>query len=161
MITLELSARYPILPSGDVIIDSIIVPPPVFPEQARQLAEQIVGPDYRGAARNSALELFMDHIDPADPACKDRLIEQICAAHLEAAQPVAVSAIVNLVNAYDRAPAARACNSPVAYLSAVAPLIEMARDLHRLQALCPQLVVAKMLGTGTSRRWMSRIRSTP
>lgn len=149
MIALELAGRYPNLPSGVVMIDSIIFPPPEFLEPARQLVEQIAGPDYLGAARSSALQLFMDHVDPADPACKDRLIEQICAAHCKTPQHVAVSGIMSLVNGcYDPAPAARACTAPVAYLSAAVPWIEMARDLDRLQALCPQLVIAKTLGAG-------------
>ncbi len=91
---------------------------------------------------------YVRHVDAADPACKNRLIEQICAAHLKAPQQVAVSAIMNLLNGYDPAPAARACTAPVAYLSAPVLLIETARDLDRLQALCPQLVVAKTLGAG-------------
>jgi len=148
MIALELAGRYPDLPSGAVMIDTIIFPPPEFLEPARELIDRIAGPDYLGAARNSAQELFMDHVDPADPGCKDRLIETICAAHLKAPQHVAVAAIMNLMNGYDPAPAARACTAPLAYLSAAVPLIEMARDLDRLQALCPQLVVAKTLGAG-------------
>lgn len=148
MVALELAGRYPNLPAGVVMIDSIIFPPPVCLEPVRQLVEQIAGPDYLGAARNSALELFMDHVDPADPACKDRLIEQICAAHRKAPQHVAVSTMMNLAIGYDPAPVVRACTAPVAYLSAAVPLIEMARDLDRLQALCPQLVVAKTLGAG-------------
>jgi pimeloyl-ACP methyl ester carboxylesterase len=55
---------------------------------------------------------------------------------------------VNMLNSYDPAPAARACRAPVAYLSAAVPLIEMARNLDRLHALCPQLIVAKTLGAG-------------
>jgi hypothetical protein len=47
---------------------------------ARHLAEEISGPDYFGAARNSALDIFMDHVDSADPLRKDRLIDKICAA---------------------------------------------------------------------------------
>lgn len=148
VIALELAGRYPDLPSGVVMIDSVIFPPPECLGPARQLTEAIAGPNYPDAARNSAVELFMDHVDPADPACRDRLIETICAAHLNAPQHVAVSAIANLVNDYDAAPAARACAAPLAYLSAAVPLIEMARDLDRLQALCPQLVVAKTLGAG-------------
>jgi hypothetical protein len=61
---------------------------------------------------------------------------------------VAVSALLNLLSGYDSAPAAQACTAPVAYLSAATPLVEMARDLDRLRALCPQLVIAKTLGAG-------------
>lgn len=147
-IALELAGRHPDLPSGVVMIDTIIFPPPEALEPGRQLAEQISGPDYLGAARNSALELFMDHVDPADPMRKDRLLEQICATHPKTPQHVAVSALLNLLSGYNAAPAAQACTAPVAYLSAAVPLIEMARDLDRLRALCPQLVVAKTLGAG-------------
>ncbi|HEX3403944.1 MAG TPA: alpha/beta hydrolase [Acetobacteraceae bacterium] len=148
MIALELAGRYPDLPSGVVMIDTIIFPPPEAAELARQLLEQISGSDYFGAARNSALDMFMDHVDPADPMRKDRLLEQICAAHRTTPQHVAVSAFRNMLSGYDSAPAAQACTVPVAYLSAAVPLVEMARDLDRLRALCPQLVVAKTLGAG-------------
>jgi pimeloyl-ACP methyl ester carboxylesterase len=148
MIALELAGRFPDLPSGVIMIDTIIFPPPEAIEPARQIAEQISGPDYLGAARNSALDLFMDYVDPADPTRKDRLLEQICAAHPKTPQHVAVSAFLALLSAYDAAPAAQACTAPVAYLSAAVPLIEMARDLDRLRFLCPQLIVAKTLGAG-------------
>jgi pimeloyl-ACP methyl ester carboxylesterase len=148
MIALELAGRYPDLPSGVVMIDTIIFPPPKAAELARQLLEQISGSDYFGAARNSALDMFMDHVDPVDPMRKDRLLEQICAAHRKTPQHVAVSAFRNMLSGYDSAPAAQACTVPVAYLSAAVPLVEMARDLDRLRALCPQLVVAKTLGAG-------------
>jgi pimeloyl-ACP methyl ester carboxylesterase len=148
MIALELAGRYPDLPSGVVMIDTIIFPPPEAAEMAQQMADQISGPDYFGTARNSALDLFMDYVDLADPMRKDRLMDQICAAHRKTPQHVAVSAILNLLNGYDSAPAAQACTAPVAYLSAAVPLIEMARDLDRLRALCPQLIVAKTLGAG-------------
>ena len=148
MIALELAGRYPDLPSGVVMIDTIIFPPLEAVEPAWLLLVQISGPSYLDAARNSALDLFMDHVDLADPKRKDRLIDQICAAHRKTPQHVAVSAFLNLLSGHDSSAAAQACKAPVAYLSAAAPLIEMARDLDRLRALCPQLVVAKTLGAG-------------
>jgi hypothetical protein len=49
---------------------------------------------------------------------------------------------------HDPVPAAEACKIPMAYISADVPLVEMARDLNRLQELCPQLIVAKTLLAG-------------
>src|SRR5882757_6528037 len=45
-------------------------------------------------------------------------------------------------------PAAEACKIPMAYISADVPLVNMARDLDRLQELCPKLVVAKTMLAG-------------
>ncbi len=101
MIALELAGRHPDLPSGVVMIDTIIFPPPQAAELARQLAEQISGSDYFGAARKSALDMFMDYVDLADPARKDRLMDEICAAHRKTAQHVAVSTFLNMLSGYE------------------------------------------------------------
>jgi hypothetical protein len=61
---------------------------------------------------------------------------------------VAYSTIRNFALNHDPVPAAEACKIPMAYISADVPLVNMARDLNRLQELCPQLVVAKTLLAG-------------
>ncbi len=146
-IALELAGRHPDLPSGIVMIDTITFPRPMFMEPARQMVERISGPDYFAVARESAEQLFLDHVDIDDPARKARLLEQICAAHQKTPQHVAVSTFVNLA-AYDATNAAEACKVPVAYLSAGVPMVEMMSDLEHLRILCPQLVVAKTFGAG-------------
>jgi len=47
-----------------------------------------------------------------------------------------------------RRPRRRLARFPMAYISADVPLVNMARDLDRLQELCPQLVVAKTMLAG-------------
>lgn len=147
-IALELAGRHRDLPSGVVMIDSIVLPPPSLLEPARAMLETFSGPDFRAAARAQAIELFLDHVDPEDPRRKERLLAPVFDAHRKTPQHVAVSALSNAIEGYDAAPAAAACRVPVAYLSATVPLIEQARDLDRFRALCPQLMVATTLGAG-------------
>ena len=54
-------------------------------------------------------------------------------------QQAAYSAIRNFTQNYDPTPAAEACKIPMAYISADVLLVNMARDLNRLQELCPKL----------------------
>jgi hypothetical protein len=61
---------------------------------------------------------------------------------------VAISTIKNFMLNYDPVPAAKACKIPMAYISADVPLVNLARDLDRLQELCPQLVIAKTMLAG-------------
>jgi pimeloyl-ACP methyl ester carboxylesterase len=147
-IALELAGRHVDLPSGIVMIDTIVFPPATFIEPARKMVEAFSGPDFLAVARAQALELYLDYVDIDDPARRERLLAPIYDAHLKTPQHVAVSTFVNLLNGYDARPAAEACRVPVAYLSAAVPMIEQGRDLERLQASCPQVIVAKTLGAG-------------
>jgi hypothetical protein len=84
---------------------------------------------------------------PSGAAAGD--LRQIHSVTMRAApQHVAHSTIKNATLNYDPEPAAKACKIPMAYISADVPLVNMARDLDRLQQLCPQLVVAKTLLAG-------------
>jgi pimeloyl-ACP methyl ester carboxylesterase len=147
-IALELAGRHFDLPSGIVMIDTIVFPPASFMEPAQKMAEVFSGPDFLAAARAQAVELYLDYVDLDDPARRERLLAPIYDAHLKTPQHVAVSTFVNLANGYDATPAAKACRVPIAYLSAAVPMIEQGRDLERFQAACPQLIVAKTLGAG-------------
>src|SRR3979411_459260 len=60
----------------------------------------------------------------------------------------AYSTIKNFTQNYDPPPSWEPCKIPMAYISADVPLVNMARDLDRLQELCPQLVVAKTMLAG-------------
>jgi hypothetical protein len=60
---------------------------------------------------------------------------------------VAHSTIRDATLNYDPEPAAKACKIPMAYISADVPLVNMARDLDRLQQLCPQLATNLMGGS--------------
>jgi hypothetical protein len=131
-----------------VMIDSIVMSPPALKddERLRSFVDQIGGPDYLAVTRASAWDLGGDFDDPARrQAIYDRYILPPCE---KTPQHVAYSALKNSLFQYDPTPAAKACTVPMAYISADVPLTNMARDLDRLQELCPQLVVAKTLLAG-------------
>jgi pimeloyl-ACP methyl ester carboxylesterase len=147
-ITLELCGRYPDLAAGMVMIDSIVMSPPVLREspELRRLLEGIGGPDYLAVSRANAWDIGCDFDDPARrQAIYDKYI---LPPSENTPQHVAFSAVRNFTTGYDPVPAAQACKIPMAYISADVPLVIMARDLDRLQALCPQLVIAKTLLAG-------------
>jgi len=144
VIGLELAGRHVDLPSGIVIIDSLVFPRPIFMEPARKMAERFREADFRAAARAQAVELYLDYDDPER---REQLLAPIYDAHLKAPQHAATSVFDGLLG-YDPTPAAQACRVPVAYLAAGVPLIEQASDLERFKTVCPQLTIAKTLGAG-------------
>ncbi|WP_035723222.1 alpha/beta hydrolase [Bradyrhizobium sp. ARR65] len=147
-IALELCGRYPDLASGVVMIDSIIMSPPSLREapEVRALLEGIGGPNYLTVSRANAWEIGCDFDDPA----RRKMIYEtyILPPCEKTAQHVAYSTIKNFALDYDPVPAAEACKIPMAYISADVPLVNMARDLDRLQKICPQLVIAKTMLAG-------------
>jgi pimeloyl-ACP methyl ester carboxylesterase len=148
VIALELCGRYPDLASGVVMIDSMIMPPANLraSPQVRALLEGIGGPNYLAVSRANAWEIGCDFDDPAR---RKMIYETYILPPCEnTPQHVAYSAIRNFALNYDPAPAAEACRIPMAYISADVPLVNMARDLDRLQKICPQLVVAKTMLAG-------------
>jgi pimeloyl-ACP methyl ester carboxylesterase len=147
-IALELCGRYPDLASGVIMIDSIVMPPPVMRDSAevRRLLDGIGGPDYLAVSRANAWAIGCDYDDPLRrKVIFDSYILPPCE---NTPQHVAYSAIRNFVLNHDPVPAARNCRIPMAYISADVPLVNRARDLERLKELCPQLVVAKTLLAG-------------
>jgi pimeloyl-ACP methyl ester carboxylesterase len=141
-IALELAGRHVDLPSGIVLIDSIVFPHPGFMAPAREMLEAFSGPDFLGAARAQAIELYLDYDDPAR---RDALLAPVFDAHRKTPRHAAISILANLLNGYEATPA---CRVPVAYIAASVPMIEQACDLRQFQAACPQLVIAKTLGAG-------------
>ena len=147
-ITLEMCGRHPDLASGMVMIDSIIMPPPALRESPdlHRLLDGIGGPDYLSVSRANAWDIGCNFDDPA----RRKMIYErhILPACENTPQHAAYSAIRNFALNHDPVPAAAACKIPMAYISADVPLVNLARDLDRLQQLCPQLVVAKTLLDG-------------
>jgi pimeloyl-ACP methyl ester carboxylesterase len=147
-ITLELCGRYPELASGMMMIDSMIMPPSALREspELQRLLDGIGGADYLAVSRANAWDIGCDFDDPAR---RKTIYETYILPPCEKTpQHVAYSTIKNFTLNYDAAPAAAACKIPMAYISADVPLVNMARDLDRLQKLCPQLVVAKTMLAG-------------
>jgi pimeloyl-ACP methyl ester carboxylesterase len=147
-IALELSGRHPDLASGMVMIDSIVMSPPALRDDERltSFLEQIGGPNYLAVTKASAWDLGGDFDAPSRrQAIYERYILPPCE---KTPQHVAYSALKNVLLHHDPVPAAKACKIPMAYISADVPLINLARDLDRLQEICPQLVVAKTLLAG-------------
>jgi hypothetical protein len=131
-----------------VMIDSIVMTPPALRDspEARQLLDGIGGPHYLAVSKANAWEIGCDFDDPARRrTIYDKYILPPCE---KTPQHVAYSTIRNLILNYDPVPAAARCKIPMAYISADVPMVNMARDLDRLQELCPQLVVAKTLLAG-------------
>jgi hypothetical protein len=91
------------------------------------------------------LEVGCDYDDPR--RSKAIFDEYIRPTYEHTPRHVAFSTIKNAID-YDLEPAAKACRVPMAYISADVPLVNMARDLDRLKALCRQLVIAKTLLAG-------------
>jgi pimeloyl-ACP methyl ester carboxylesterase len=147
-IALELCGRHPDLASGLIMIDSIVMPPPVLREspEIQRLLEGIGGPNYLTVSRANAWDIGCDFDDPA----RRRTIydEYILPPCEKTPQHVALSTIRNFALNHDPVPAAEACKIPMAYISADVPLVNMARNLDHLQQLCPQLVIAKTLLAG-------------
>jgi pimeloyl-ACP methyl ester carboxylesterase len=147
-IALELCGRHPNLASGVMMIDSIVMAPEALRDapELRRLLEGIGGPNYLTVSRANAWEIGCDYDNPARrKAIYDKYILPPCE---NTPQHVAYSAIRNATLNYDPVPAAKACKIPMAYISADVPLVTMARDLDRLQQLCPQLVISKTLLAG-------------
>ncbi len=147
-VALELAGRHPDLPSGIVIIDSLLFPRPIGGAEVMEAIAQLTGPNYRAAARAQAAEIYLNHVDIDDPDRKERLLNLLYKAHEKTPPHAAVSTMANVFNGYDSTPAAKACTAPVVYLDAGVPLIEQLRDLDRFKAVCPQLVIAKTFGAG-------------
>lgn len=96
--------------------------------------------------RANAWELGCDF---EDPARRKMIYETYVLPSCERTpQHVAHSMMRNAILNHDPVPAAEACWIPMAYISADVPLVNMARDLDRLQEICPQLVIAKTMLAG-------------
>jgi pimeloyl-ACP methyl ester carboxylesterase len=146
-VVLELCGRHPALASGMMMIDSIVMPPPALRDgtEIRRLLDGIGGPNYLAVSRANAWEIGCDYDNPAR---RQAIFETYILPPCERTpQHVAYSAIMNALN-YDPVPAAQACKIPMAYISADVPLVNRARDLERLQDICPQLTISKTLLAG-------------
>jgi pimeloyl-ACP methyl ester carboxylesterase len=147
-ITLELCGRHPDLASAMMMIDSVVMAPPALRDrpELHRLLEGIGGPDYLTVSRGGAWDIGCDFDDPARrKAIFDHYILPPCE---KTPQHVALSTMKNFALNYDPVPAAKACKIPMAYISADVPQLNLARDLNRLQELCPQLVTAKTMLAG-------------
>jgi pimeloyl-ACP methyl ester carboxylesterase len=146
-VALELCGRHKALASGMMMIDSIVMPPPAMRDapEVRRLLDGIGGPHYLAVSKANAWEIGCEYDDPVRrQAIYETYILPPCE---KTPQHVAYSAIMNALS-YDPVPAAQACKIPMAYISADVPLVNMARDLERLQKLCPQLTISKTLLAG-------------
>ncbi len=147
-VVLELCGRYPELASGMVMIDSIVLPPPAMRDSPdlQRLLDGLAGPNYRAILRANAWEIGGDFDDPARrKSIYDTYVLPPCD---KIPQHAALSTMKNYAMNFDPTPAAEACRLPMAYISADVPLVNMARDLERLKAICPQMVFGQTLLAG-------------
>jgi pimeloyl-ACP methyl ester carboxylesterase len=137
VIALEISARFPDLPSAVVLVDAPVVPPAALVDGVRPLMEALRSPNYREAQRQFVADaLFLPGDDPQRKA-------QIVDAMSQAPQHVMASAFENIFS-WDGEAAARGCTVPVLNICAAGPLT----DLTRFRELCPQLVNGQTVGAG-------------
>ena len=147
-IALELCGRYPDLACGLVMIDSIVMLPPIAKDhpEIKRLLDGIGGPEYLTVSTENAWQIGCDFDELGQrTAIYEKYVRPPCET---TPQHAAFATIKSFLTAYDAAPAAKACRIPMAYISADVPMINMARDLNHLQELCPQLVTAKTLLAG-------------
>ena len=131
-IALEMCGRHPELASGLIMINSIVMGRRELREslEVSLLLQGIGGPDYLAVSRANAWEIGCDYDDPARrQAIFDEYILPPCES---TPQHVAFSALRNVLD-HEPTAAAEACRIPMAYISADVPLVNMARDLDRLQ----------------------------
>lgn len=147
-IGLELSGRHQDLPSGLVMIDSIVMPPAALREDERlkQFMAGIASADYLEFSRTSAWNNVGNFDDLSRrQAIFERYVLPSCE---KTPQHVAYSALKNWFFNHDPIPAAKSCTVPIAYIAADVPVTKEASDLDRLQELCPQVVIAQTLLAG-------------
>ncbi|WP_448034486.1 hypothetical protein [Bradyrhizobium liaoningense] len=112
----------------------------------QRLLDGVAGANYRAVLTTNAWEIGCGFDDPAR---RQMIYETYILPPCEKIpQHAAYATIKNFALNYDSVPAAKACKIPMAYISADVPLVNMARDLERLQEICPQLVVAKTMLAG-------------
>ena len=133
----ELAARYPSLPAGIVVIDSILFPPENELERIRACVREFQKETYRDAVEQVVGHMF---IPTDDSARKAHLISMM----LETPQHVLASAFMNTLLGQDHAAVLRACQVPMAYIGGATPMA----DLARLRAECPHVITAQTLGSG-------------
>ncbi len=133
-VVLELAARYPAVPVSVVLIDSAVLPPQSLLDGLKTVVAALQGSGYLTAYRQVLLSLRL--------AWEERTEAMINA--LEVPQHVLASAFYHQVMTFDGVWAAYGCHVPVAYIGAATSL----SDLVRFEALTPQLVTAKTLGSG-------------
>ena len=136
LIVLELSARFPDLPSAIAILDSPILPPAEFVEGLKPLVAAMHTQAYREALRQF-LSQFVGFT--GNPDRKERLLNEL----LSVEQHVIASTLASYSN-YNSASAAAACSVPVLNISSGIPF----SDLVRFHELCPQLTTEQTFGSG-------------
>jgi len=134
---LEIAARYPDFPAGLVLLDSGVLFPASAGKVFARYLEGLKRPDFADEAR----KIVADSCLPTDT----------CRAHIEKTflatpQHVLVSTFENLFpwDVHRARECAKTCKVPVLYIEAAHRLA----DLDSFAALCPQLVTAKVVGSG-------------
>jgi pimeloyl-ACP methyl ester carboxylesterase len=133
---LEFAARYPELAGSLVTLDAPFFAPPPMRTGFEQLALGLRSPHYREALRGMAEAAVFKPTD--EPARKARIIEAMCALP----QHVLASTWEQYL-AHDEAAAAAGCHVPLLCILGAFPA-----DVERLRAVCPQVAVGQVIGSG-------------
>jgi len=136
-VALELASRYPDLPRGIVLLDTLLLPPPEFLKTLESVSPALSSQDAPAVLEQLAVSLFLS---TDDPNRRTRLITEMLSTSID----VAYSAFMAHTVAYDPRPAIGNIRVPAAYVRSMAFLSEP----KRLQDAWPSLMIAQTLGSG-------------
>jgi pimeloyl-ACP methyl ester carboxylesterase len=136
-VAIELASRYPDLPRGIMLMDTLLLPPPDFLQALESVPAALRSPDAPAVIEQLAGSLFLS---TDDPGRRTRLIAEMRSTSTE----VAYSAFMAHTVGYDPRPAIGSVRVPAAYVRSM-PFMS---DLNRLQDAWPRLMIAHTLGSG-------------
>ncbi|MBX3584526.1 MAG: alpha/beta hydrolase [Rhizobiaceae bacterium] len=139
VVAFDVAARYPDLISGVVMIDSSVVRSIAALRAIDGLCDALAGPDRVRIAReyvHNALFIATD-----DPARRDSILNRMAATPAH----VMLGAMIGLRD-YDPSYASGLINAPCVFISADQPIPRT--DIGALQALVPQLMTGRTVGSG-------------
>jgi pimeloyl-ACP methyl ester carboxylesterase len=135
-IALEAAAARPDVWSHVVMLESLVVPPPMLIDGLRTLLDGVRRDEYRNVMRHFARSVAGPFIDDAE-------IEHVIATMASCKQDVLATTLESLLT-HDTTAAAAGVRCPVLYVSSGL----WYTDVDRLRVLCRQLCTAQLVGCG-------------
>lgn len=135
-IALEAAAARPDTWSHVIMLESLVVPPPILIDGLRPLLDGVRRDEYRDVIRHFAKSIAGPYIDPCEA-------DHIVATMASCRQEVLVATLETLLT-HDSTGAAAGVRCPVLYVSSGL----WYTDVDRLRVLCRQLCTAQLVGCG-------------
>jgi pimeloyl-ACP methyl ester carboxylesterase len=135
-IALEAAAARPDVWSHVVMLESLVVPPPILIEGLRPLLDGVRRDEYRNVIRHFAKSVAGPYIDESEA-------EHIIATMASCKQEVLATTLESLLT-HDTTAAAAGVKCPALYVSSGL----WYTDVDRLRVLCRQLCTAQLVGCG-------------